>query len=201
MFEFEICTAATGWVFADVTPEHIEEAKRRYLERRKRCRAEGMKDKFTPDDMEVDHRWSGDLGEMFLKDYLEQRAYDHHWLANVRESEFDIDFLINRKKVDVKTKRRKRAPQNRINYFETVNHEQFITSKQPGREVESYAFCDYAYEDQQIFLTGAVSWAKFDAKKIWRPKGSQSNKCSISADSWDIPITLLMPPLKWPKAA
>jgi len=206
MFNFEICTTKQGWIGAEVTQEHIETAKERYVERQLRFRAAGQEGHFAPDDMpddvrdtKEDHRWSGDLGEMLVKDYLEQRAYDHTWLANVRKSEHDIDFLINRKPIDVKTKRRKRAPKNRKDYFETVNHEQFVIAK--TRELAGFLFCDYAYKEDWIYLTGTVSFGKFDKLKQWRAKGSKSNVCLISADSWDIPITELVVPMKWPKAA
>jgi len=206
MFDFEICDTPQGWVGAEVTPDHIEIAKKSYVARQQRCRSAGMQEHFSPDDMpdavrdtREDHRWSGELGEMLLKDYLEQRVFDHCWLANMRETEYDIDFLINGKSIDVKTKRRKAAPKMRKDYFETVNHEQFVIAK--TKELAGYVFCDYAYEEECVYLTGTISYQKFDSLKIWRAKGSQSNACKISADSWDIPITDLVAPLKWVKAA
>jgi len=205
VFDFEIVTTRQGWIGAEVTAEHIEIAKESYVARQQRRSSCGMQDHFSPDDMpeavrdtKEDHRWSGDLGEMLLKDYLEQRVFDHCWLANVRESEYDVDFLINGKPIDVKTKRRKKAPKMRKDYFETVNHEQFVVAKK--RDIVGYVFCDYAYEEDWIYVTGTVSYQKFDALKIWRAKGSKSNACLISADSWDIPITDLVPPFKWRKA-
>jgi hypothetical protein len=193
-----------GWIGAEVEDRHIETAKHRFLERQARCNGARMGHRFNPDNMptndidtENDHRWSGDLGEMLVKDYLEQRGFSHQWLADYRESEFDIDFVVRGQNIDVKTKRRKKIPQNRQDYFETVNHEQFVIAE--TREVAGYMFCDYAYEDQWIYLIGTVSYQKFDRLKIWRPKGSTSNACLISADSWDIPIPNLAFPIKWGK--
>ncbi len=199
MFDFEICTAPQGWVFADVLPMHIEEAKERFLERQKRCRAQGVREKVSPDDMDDDHQWSGDLGEMLVKDYLELRAIDHNWLTGVRESEFDPDFRITRVNIDVKTKRRKVMPKNQPDYYETVSHDQFVLAEK--REVIGFMFCDYAYKEQRIYLIGKMSYKQFDQLKEWRAKGAMLDKCKISADSWDVPITKVIPPLKWRKAA
>lgn len=183
-------------------------ARERYLERQHRCAAKGeRKAHFTPDglaeadvDTVRDHRWSGDLGEMLVKDYLELRAYDHHWLAGVRESEYDPDFLINRIKIDVKTKRSKRVPKNQPSYFETVNHDQFVLAK--TRDIKGFIFCHYAYEDGWIYLIGKISYAQFDKLKIERNPGDQVHEqFTVSAKSWDIPITELTPPLKWVKSA
>lgn len=207
MFNLEIVTTPQGWVAAKVEPEHIEIAKERYLERQQRCRADGLREKFTPDgmdagdvDTERDHRWSGDLGEMLVKDYLERRAYEHHWLAGVRESEYDPDFWISGHKLDVKTKRRKMEPLLQDDYFETVYHDQFVLAKTRG--VAGFLFCDYAYGHQWIYLVGKISYAQFDKIKIERNVGDQVHEhFTVSAKSWDVPITALTPPLRWVKAA
>jgi hypothetical protein len=206
MFDLEICTLPQGWIGAACKPEHIEIAKERYVERQQRCRAGGMQGNFAPDDMpdavrdtKDDHRWSGDLGEMLVKDYLELRAIDHDWLAGARESEYDPDFRINRVHIDVKTKRRKHIPLKQDDYFETINNDQFLLA--PKRKIIGFLFCDYAYEDRWIYLIGKISYAQFDQHKIWREKGTMSNVCKISADSWDVPITKINTPLNWVKAA
>ena len=208
MFNLEIVTTPQGWVAAPVEPEHIEIAKERYLDRQHRFEATGQRNQhFKPDDMpdedvdtERDHRWSGDLGEMLVKDYLTRRRYDHHWLAGVKETEYDPDFWIAGHKIDVKTKRSKGAPKLVDHYFATVNHDQLVIAK--TRDVAGFIFCSYAYEDQWIYLVGKISYAQFDKIKIERNVGDQVHEhFTVSAKSWDVPITALTPPLRWVKAA
>ncbi len=141
-----------------------------------------------------DERWVGDLGEICINRWIQGFGYklqeDYKWILNNVSGE--PDFIIHGYSLDVKTVKRKVAPQR---YYTAQ-----ITAKHISESCNYYFFCSYEIRKKTMWLLGGVGKEEFiKAAKYYKAGDWVHSKYQIRPghEIYNIEISKLKSPSVW----
>jgi hypothetical protein len=140
---------------------------------------------------ESDIRWIGDLGELCFNQWLEQnQIIDYSW--EVEDVAGKPDFVINGKRVDVKTVKRRVPPK--------PNYTAQITARHKDHPIDELFFMSYEFKIKKMWLLGGISLINFlKVAKQYKAGDIVHSNYSIRQghEIYNAEISLLHPPLTW----
>lgn len=171
----------------DITKEHHKFAKESATKIQEALEGSKLKSRFNSDPYW--NRYTGQLGEVIFEEWLLKKKINYDWQFMVLGEPDDYDFLINKKKWDIKTAVR-RLPFDR--FSPPINFNLLLNKQQVGAHADYYFW---------IIIWG---WGKTPAGAKKAYLVGSKNALSIidypivekieGVETYEIPITDVIPP-------
>ena len=196
MTQFEWVPTPEGWFSSSCPDWAINEAKERHAGNQELFgETDNYMDQASSQNGE-DTRWSGQLGEIALANFLTIREIPHHWDA--QRDRLAPDFGVRDHAWDLKTKTVGGYPKMSDTYFATVPDKQWTRVKQGKSDIVAYMFANYNYKLNHLFILGAMSIQAFAKMARYRVPGEVVHPFyTVKVHSWDVLLSELVVPTEW----
>lgn len=143
--------------------------------------------------------WTGSAGEAAFSELL-QSVYDYvdgihftHWERDddTDDRDFTLSMAKRQLEIDVKTRAINVSP--RPDYEGNLKAEQYNKITDPRSLINTLVFVDYVLPADEAVVFGWITVPEFQAKAVFRAKGSVAGKITVSHDMYCIRIDQLRP--------
>ena len=146
------------------------------------------------EEVDSDLRWVGDLGEICFNKWIKDNGLiNFQW--HLDNAAGKPDFTINKKRIDIKTVKRKVPP--------NVNYTAQITAKHKYSPVDELFFCSYEFTKKVMWFLGGISKMEFIEKAIYYKAGEKVHQNYTIRNGHEIynsEIKILKEPNEWLKS-